>query len=70
MLEQKQVVRDLAEAAITKPKLMFKKLEEGPQKEHGSLIGAKTLLYSRKVLIDKIAEILGGKEKRHEEIFN
>ena len=33
------------------------------------MIAAKTLLYLRKVNIEIIAELLGGKEKKHSDLF-
>jgi len=50
-----------------KPKLFFQKLETVYQP---NVIGAKVLLYSRNVEIDKIAEILGGKEQKHSDLFS
>ena len=64
MLEQKATVKKIALAANEKPKAFFAKVKERfIDGEAVSKSAAKVLLYSRLVEIDKIAEIIGGKDK-------
>lgn len=62
MTERKQVARHMAKAANEKPKALFKILESNFEEGARASVAAKVLLYSRLIVIDKIAEVIGGKD--------
>lgn len=67
MNETKSQIKHLIAAANDKPKRFYAKVDElFPQIDDDipSKIAAKVLLYSRRVLIDVIAETFGGKDDR------
>jgi len=67
MLEQKSVTKQISKLANVKPKLFYAKVEEKFDfVDEGVVpkVAAKALLYSRIVEIEKIAEIVGGKDER------
>lgn len=61
--ERKQLARDIARAANDKPKAFFKKISENFEPDSRAQVAGKVLLHSRNVEIDKIAEVIGGKEQ-------
>ena len=63
MTERKQLARQLAKVANEKPKTFNKLLQDSFVGEARAIAGAKVLLYSRLIVIDKIAECLGGKDE-------
>lgn len=68
MLEQKSSVRRLARDANAKFKLFMQRAEEQfgfVDAETPYEVAAKILVYSRDIQIDKIAEIIGGKEDKY-----
>jgi hypothetical protein len=67
MIEGKNQIKHLINAANDKPKKFYAKIDElYPQIDDDipSKVAAKVLLYSRRVLIDIIAETFGGKDDR------
>ena len=67
MLALKNKARNIAKKANVKPKAFFQQIEdtyEGLTQEQVVKVAAKVLLNSRRVSLDKIAEIIGGKDDR------
>lgn len=67
MLALKNKARNIAKKANEKPKAFFQAIEqtyEGLGLEQVCKIAAKVLLNSRRVSLDKIAEIIGGKDEK------
>ena len=67
MIAQKSKARSIVKKANVKPKAFFAEIEqqyEGLNQDQTCKLAAKVLLNSRKVEIDKIAEIIGGKDDR------
>ena len=57
------MAKEIAKAANDKPKAFFKKISENFDEGSRALVAGKVLLHSRNVEIDKIAEVIGGKEQ-------
>lgn len=67
MLAMKNKARNIAKKANIKPKTFFQAIEEtfeGLTQLQQCKLAAKVLLNSRRVSLDKIAEIIGGKDDR------
>jgi len=67
MLAMKNKARNIAKKANIKPKAFFQAIEEtfeGLNQVQQCKLAAKVLLNSRRVSLDKIAEIIGGKDDR------
>ena len=67
MLAMKKKAKLIGEKANMKPKAFFTAIEmgfDGLTMEQTSKLASKVLLNSRRVSLDKIAEIIGGKDDR------
>ena len=72
MLAQKKKARHISTKANEKPKAFFAALDssfEGVSQSMSANLAAKILINSRRVSLDKIAEIIGGKDDRSKELL-
>jgi Sec7-like guanine-nucleotide exchange factor len=73
MLEQKVTTRKLTKDANIKYKNFMTKIEDMYAYVDGDTpaeVASKILVYSRDIQIDKIAEIIGGKEEKYKKVLN
>lgn len=64
------MARNLAKEVNTKPKAFFNLVKSSFEDDTEAKVGAKVLLYSRSVEMDKIAECLGGKDDLHKRVMD
>ncbi|CDW90832.1 sec7 domain containing protein [Stylonychia lemnae] len=73
MLEQKSTVKKLVKDANLKFKLFMQKTEEMyayADDQVQAEVQSKILLFSREILIEKVAEIIGGKEEKYKKLLS
>jgi hypothetical protein len=69
MLDMKNQLKRMPYLANTNPKVFLKKMEEKFDEEKIAVYASKILMYSRKMDIGKIAEVLGGKSENAKKVL-